>query len=227
MSIGLIVMFLYGSSDTELALNGLRDLTTMEWYVIPLLAFVFYVYGVEIQKARETNNWDAIICGLTVFGMDFFNETWNGWVCWLTQNQAFWTTPGPTALRVTVGWNIEIIFMFLLNGIIFAYFLDKDEFKKIFGIPNRWFFAIILAAFCVFIECVLNIAGLLTWTYPFWNRTFEGVWLIFFIGYFEFYIACILVLKLKTMNKRILAICIIYAIPITMNIIAASLGWVY
>ncbi|MHA1776584.1 MAG: hypothetical protein ACTSWC_07390, partial [Promethearchaeota archaeon] len=88
------------------ALTGLRDLTSLEWYVIPLLAIVFYIYAIELKKARTTGNWDIISCGLTVFGMDFFNETWNGWVMVLTNRSAFWTTPGETALRVMVGWNI-------------------------------------------------------------------------------------------------------------------------
>ena len=65
---------------SQMALEGLRDLTTLKWYVIPLLAIVFYIYTVEIQKARRSGNWDAIYAGLTLFGMDFINETWNGWV---------------------------------------------------------------------------------------------------------------------------------------------------
>jgi hypothetical protein len=224
--IGMIDMT-YGTGDTIAALTGLRDLTALEWYVIPLLAVVFYIYAVEIKKARQTGNWEVIICGLTVFGMDFFNETWNGWVCWLTQNQAFWTTPGPTALRVMVGWNIEIIFMFLLNGIVFRYMVDDDPKKKILGVPNRWFWAITLAIFCVFVEVLLNIGGLLTWTYSWWNRSFLGIWLIFLIGYFHFYVACILVLRLKTKKKQVIAMLTIYAVPIAMNIFAAFAGWIY
>jgi len=29
---------------SQMALEGLRDLTTLKWYVIPLLAIVFYFY---------------------------------------------------------------------------------------------------------------------------------------------------------------------------------------
>ena len=65
---------------SQLALNGLRDLTMLKWYVIPLLAIVFYIYTLEIKKAKSSGNWDAIYAGLTLFGVDFFNETWNGWV---------------------------------------------------------------------------------------------------------------------------------------------------
>ena len=32
------------TSATEQALSGLRDLTMIKWYVIPLLAIVFYIY---------------------------------------------------------------------------------------------------------------------------------------------------------------------------------------
>jgi len=33
---------------SQLALDGLRDLTTLKWYVIPMLAIVFYIYTVAI-----------------------------------------------------------------------------------------------------------------------------------------------------------------------------------
>ena len=99
--------------------------------------------------------------------------------------------------------------------------------KKILGLPNQWFYAIVLAAFCVFIEVLLNIGGLLTWVYPFWERSFVGVWLIFFIGYFHFYVACILVMKIKDVKKQFLAIGGIFMVAIIMNIIAAITGMLY
>ena len=124
---------------SQLALQGLRDLTTLKWYVIPLLAIVFYIYTVEIKKAKKTGNWDAIYAGLTLFGVDFFNETWNGWVFHFTQHSAFWTTPGETALRTMVGWNIEIMFMFAISGIIYYNTLSDDRDEIILGLPDRWF----------------------------------------------------------------------------------------
>ena len=104
------------TAASQMALQGLRDLSTIKWYVIPLLAIVFYIYAVEIKKARLSKNWDAVLAALTLFGMDFFNETWNGLVFHFTQYSAFWTTPGETALRTMVGWNIEIMFMFSIAG---------------------------------------------------------------------------------------------------------------
>jgi hypothetical protein len=213
---------------SRLALQGMRDFSMLEWYVIPLLAIVFYIYTSEMRKARHSGNWDAIFAGLTIFGMDFFNETWNGWVFYLTQRSAVWTTPGKTALRTMVGWNIEIMFMFAIAGIIYYNTLSPDKKEKILGLPNRWFWAVGYAAFCVFIECFLNKGGLLVWEYPFWSRSFGGVWLIFLFGYFHFYVAVILVLSLKTTKKKIIAVSTIFAIAILMNIVAFGiLGWYY
>jgi len=213
---------------SQRALEGIRDLSTLEWYVIPLLAIVFYIYTAEIRKARHSGNWDAIFAGLTVFGMDFINETWNGWVFYLTQYSACWTTPGKSALKTMIGWNIEIMFMFAISGIIFYNTLSEDKSEKILGIPNRWFWAIGYAAFCVFVECLLNMGGHLVWEYPWWNRSFGGIWLIFFFGYFEFYVAAILVLSLKTNQAKTVAVATLYTIPFLANLICMGLlGWVY
>ncbi len=213
---------------SQAALAGLWDFSMLKWYVVPLLAIVFYIYVKEMKNARRTGNWDALIAGLTLFGMDFFNETWNGWVLVLTKRSALWTTPGDTALRTMVGWNIEIMFMFAISGIIYYYTLDEDPKARILGLPNRWFWAVGYSVFCVFIEILLNKGGLLVWEYPFWNRSFGGIWLIFLLGYFEFYVAVILVLKLKTTARRFAAVAAIFAVPILMNIFArAILGWRY
>jgi len=210
------------------ALSGLWDFTMLKWYVIPLLAIVFYIYVREIKEARRSGNWDAVFAGVTLFGMDFFNETWNGWVLVLTGRSAFWTTPGETALRTMVGWNIEIMFMFAISGIIYYHTLSGNPKTRILGLPNRWFWAVGYSAFCVFIEIFLNLGGLLVWEYPFWNRSFAGVWLIFLFGYFIFYVGVIVVLSLKTTAKKVLAVSLIYAVPILMNAIArAVMGWRY
>ena len=216
------------TTATQQALYGLRDLSMLQWYVIPLFAFVFYVYVREISEARRTSNWDAVLAGLTIFGVDFFNETWNGWVMILSGRSALWTTPGPTALRTAVGWNIEIMFMFLLAGIIYYHSLSASKKEEICGIPEKWFYAAGYSALCVFVECLLNIGGLLVWEYPFWNLSFKGIWLIFFVGYFIFYCFAILVISLKTIKSKIITVVIIYAVPVIMNVLALGFwGWRY
>jgi hypothetical protein len=213
---------------TELALQNLRDLSMVKWYVIPLLAIVLYIYSSELKKAMQSKNWDAIFAGLTLFGMDFFNESWNGWILHFSQRSAFWTTPGDTALRTMVGWNIEIMFMFAIAGIIFYNSFLEDKKQKILGLPNRWFLAISFSIFCVFVECLLNIGGHLVWEYPCWYLSFQGIWLIFLIGYLHFFVAVILVLSLKTNKAKAIAVSAIYSVPIIMNIIAFGIfDWIY
>ncbi|MBT3219770.1 MAG: hypothetical protein HN348_11810 [Proteobacteria bacterium] len=213
---------------SQRALEGMRDLTTMEWYFVPLMAIIIYIYTFEMQRARRTGNWDAIYAGLTIFGMDCINETVNGWIFHFTQRSALWTTPGTTAFRVMIGWNIEIIFMFAIAGIVFYNTVSDDPKEKILGIPNRWFWAIVYAAFAVFIECLLNAGGLLVWEYPFWNRSFAGVWLIFLFGYFHFYVAAIIVISLKKTSHKIGMVSALYAITIAMNLFGMGLmGWDY
>jgi len=216
------------TSASQQALEGLRDLTTLKWYVIPLLAVVFYIYTAEIKKAHQTGNWDAIFAGLTLFGMDFINETWNGWLFYLSERSACWTAPGETALRTMVGWNIEIMFMFAISGIIFYNTLSEDRQETILGIPNQWFWAIGYTAFCVFVECLLNMGGLLVWEYPWLNLSPLGIWPIFFFGYFTFYVAIIIVINLKQIRSKIVAVAGLYAIAVVANTVCLGfLGWTY
>jgi hypothetical protein len=210
------------------ALEHLRDFSMLKWYVIPLLAIVLFIYATEMRKARANGNWDPILAGLTLFGMDFFNETWNGWVLALSGRSAFWTTPGDTALRTLVGWNIEIMFMFAIAGIVFYHMCPENRSERILGLPGRWFWAIGFSAFCVLVECVLNIGGLLVWEYPFWTRSFAGIWLIFVFGYFEFFAAINWVLGLKSVRRRVTVIAVIYAVPVVMNVFGFDvMGWRY
>jgi len=215
------------TSATIRALHGLRDLAMIKWYAIPLLAIVFYIYAVEIKKAKTSGNWNAVFAGLTLFGMDFINETVNGWIFHFTGRSALWTTPGDTALRVMLGWNLEIIFMFAIAGIIYYYTISDDPTDRILGIPDWWFWAVAYSAFCVFVECLLNIGGHLVWEYEYWNLSFKGVWLIFLFGYFHFYVATIIVLKMKSIRRKIMTVASLYGIAAIGNIVAAALGWVY
>ena len=61
-----------------------------------------------------------MLAGLTLFGKDFVNESINGWIMELSDRSALWTAPGPTALRTMVGWNLEIMFMFAIAGIVIS-----------------------------------------------------------------------------------------------------------
>ena len=63
------------------ALKILRDGSLFQWYLIPLLAFVVYVYAVEVEK----KNYNAVFAGLAFWGLDWFNEIWNALIFHFTQ----------------------------------------------------------------------------------------------------------------------------------------------
>ncbi len=66
------------TAATRQALIGLRDFSTLQWYVIPFLALVFYLYTMEIKRARAGGDWNPVFAAVAIFGADFLNESWNG-----------------------------------------------------------------------------------------------------------------------------------------------------
>jgi len=190
------------------ALAILRDGSQFQWYVVALLAFVFYVYTVEVEK----RNWSLVLAGLAFWGMDWFNEIWNGLVMHFTGYAPVWGAPGKTAYLILVGLNIEIMFMFAVSGIIWTKMLLPDKKTKILGLPNRWVVAIAGSAFCVFVEYLLNGVGALTWNYPWWSRS--APWLIFLFGYLTFFVAAFWVHDMKTLKAKLIAVGTIWAVVI-------------
>jgi len=190
------------------ALAILRDGSQFQWYVITLLAFVFYVYTVEVEK----RNWGLVLAGLAFWGMDWINEIWNGLVFHFTGYAPVWGAPGKTAYLILIGLNIEIMFMFAVSGIIWAKMLLPDRKAKILGLPNRWFIALAGSVFCVFVEVVLNSVGALTWEYPWWNR--GAPWLIFLVGYLTFFIVAFWVHDMKTLKAKLITVGTIWAVVI-------------
>jgi hypothetical protein len=202
---------------SQQALKILRDASLFQWYLIPLFAFVFYVYAVEIER----RNWSCVLAGLAFYGMDLFNEIWNALVLHFTQRSALWTTPGATAYLMFVGLTIEISFMFAVAGVAFTKMLPKDKGLKILGIPNRWFFAVANAIFCVFVEVLLNRAGALVWEYSWWN--FPNVGLIVIFGYLTFMVVCFWVYDMKRIRDKVAVVSVIYAVDLTAIILFACL----
>jgi hypothetical protein len=190
------------------ALAILRDGSQFQWYVVALLAFVFYVYTVEVEK----RNWSLVLAGLAFWGMDWFNEIWNGLVMHFTGYAPVWGAPGKTAYLILIGLNIEIMFMFAVSGIIWTKMLLPDKKAKILGLPNRWVVAIAGSAFCVFVEYLLNGVGALTWDYPWWSRS--APWLIFLFGYLTFFVAAFWVYDMKTLKAKLIAVGTIWAVVI-------------
>jgi hypothetical protein len=200
-------------------LVGLRDFGTLQWYAVPLLAMLFYVYVVEIREARKSGNWDPIIAGAALFSADIVNETLNGWLFALSGYSALWLAPGPTAFRALVGLNAEIMFMFALAGIIYYKSLDDDPAKKVLGLPNRWFWALLYSGVSVFVELFLNKGKLLIWDYRWWNANVVGVLLIFTFGYLWFYLAAKFAIERKTLKAKVLVPVALVGFAAVMNVI--------
>ena len=203
------------------ALSILRDPQQFQWYVIPLFALVVYVYANEIER----RNWDLVFAGLAFWGMDWFNEIWNGLVFHFTQYAPVWGAPGTTAFLILIGLNIEICFMFAIAGITFAKMLPREKKARVLGIPNRLAFAILGSAFCVLVEVLLNAAGALTWDYPWWNARVP--WLIFLIGYFTFFIVSFWVFDMTSVRKKAVVVGAIGALDVvSLVVFGAVLHWI-
>ena len=203
------------------ALSLLRDGSQFQWYVIPLFAFVVYVYAVEVER----KNWSLLFAGLAFWGMDWFNEIWNSLVFHFTQYAPVWGAPANTAYLILIGLNIEICFMFAIAGIAFAKMLPQDKKLRILGIPNRLLFAIAGSAFCVFVEVLLNSVGALAWDYPWWSTS--APWLIFLIGYLYFFLVSFWVFDMDSVRKKAIAVGTIFAVDIvSLVLFAGILRWI-
>lgn len=188
------------AESAQQALSILRDGSLFQWYLITLFALVVYVYANEIER----KNWSLVFAGLAFWGMDWFNEIWNGLVFHFTQYAPVWGAPGKTGYLILIGLNIEICFMFAIAGIAFSKMLPSDKKMKVLGIPNRLLFAIVGAAFCVFVEYLLNAVGALTWEYPWWNT--GAPWLIFLFGYLTFFLVSFWVFDMESIKKKMITV---------------------
>jgi hypothetical protein len=203
------------------ALSILRDGSQFQWYVIPLFALVVYVYAVEIER----RNWSLVFAGLAFWGMDWFNEIWNGLVFHFTGRAPVWGAPGDTAYLILIGLNIEITFMFAISGVVFAKMLPPDKGLKILGVPNRLVLAVGGSIFCVFVEVLLNLVGALTWDYAWWNV--GAPWLIFLVGYLPFFLVSFWVYDMETVRQKALTVGAILGLDlVALVVFAGVLGWI-
>ncbi|MDQ1330559.1 MAG: hypothetical protein QG578_822 [Thermodesulfobacteriota bacterium] len=209
------------TESAKQALSILRDSSQFQWYVIPLFAFVVYVYASEVER----KNWNLIFAGLAYWGMDWFNEIVNSLVFHFTQFAPVWGAPGKTAYLILIGLNIEICFMFAIAGITFSKMLPADKKLRILGIPNRLFIAVGGSIFCVFVEVLLNQAGALTWDYSWWN--IKAPWLIVIFGYLTFFLVSFWVFDMESMRKKISTVGIIFSVDIiALLLFGVMLKWI-
>ena len=149
---------------TEQALSILRSGQPFQWYVITLLALVFYVYFNEAQK----KNWKGIAAGLSLYMVHWFVEIVNALIQHFS-GHALWTIPTGTAFLILIGVGVELSLMFSISGLIFSKILPEDPKAKILGINSRFFIALFNAAFFSIFEIFLVKTTCFVWVYPWWG----------------------------------------------------------
>ncbi len=209
------------TETSQTTVNMLRDPANFQWYVIPLLLVVIYIYANEVQNKR----FNVVLAGLALWGMDWFNEIWNSLVLHFSGYAPCWGLAKPMAYVILVGLNIEICFMFAIMGIAFAKNLPEDKNMKILGVNNRWFLAITFSALAVFVEIILNLAGALVWEYSFWSVKFPL--LIFLFGYLPFFVVAFWVHDMEDRKRQVKTVCGILGLDLVCLILFGGiLGWI-
>ena len=209
------------SEAAQRALQILRDGGQFQWHVVPLLLLVLYVYANEIQH----RNWNVVFAGLALWGMDWFNEIWNGLVFHFTQYAPVWGAPASTAYLILIGLNIEISFMFAIMGIVVAKTLPADRTRRVLGVPNRWFVAVAASLLCVAVELFLNAAGALTWDYWWWNVRMP--WLIIVFGYLTFFVVAFWVHDMPSIRRKAITVSAILGFDLACLVLFIGvLGWI-
>jgi len=166
------------------ALSILRSGENFQWYVIPLLAFVVYIYANEISK----KNWNGVAAGLALYVVHWFYEILNALIQHFS-GHALWTVPTGTSYLLLVGVGVELSLMFSVAGLVMSKLLPTDPKMKILGMNNRLVFAIGNAAFFALIEIFLATTPAFVWVYRWWGAfpVFITVYIPFFLAAFFAY----------------------------------------
>lgn len=212
------------SEYTQSAMEILRNpQLTLQWYTVPIFVITLYIITREIHD----KHYKVVLGGLALWGVDIFNEIWNSIICHVSGYAPVWGTPvgvGDTSWLLMIGYNVEISMMFLIMGIMACLTLPEDPKKKILGINNRVFFAVVLTTMAVIVECFLNYCGILTWEWSFWQR--KNPWLLWLIGYLPFFSAAFYTHDRPTLKGSAKVVGIILGSDALLIIICAFLGWI-
>ncbi len=201
---------------TQAALGILRKGSTFQWYFIPLLAFVVYVYFSEIEK----RNWKAVAAGLSLYSVHWAFEIANALIQRFS-GHALWTVPAGTSFLLLVGVGVELSMMFAVAGVIFTKILPADPKMKILGINNRVLIAIGNAAFFSIFEIFLAQTPAFHWVYPWW-----GALPVFVLVYIPFFLMSNFAYDWKPRTQKIVIGSIAAADALSMVVFAGILGWI-
>lgn len=208
-------MVLNHPEATQQALSIVRSGEPFQWYIIPILVIVLYIYGNEYERG----NYGAVAAGLGLYMVHWFVEIANA-VIQHASGHALWTVPTGTAFSIMVGVGAEISLMFSIAGIVTTKLLPKDPKAKMLGINSRVFIAVSTAAAAAIIEIFLVRTPTFVWVYPFW-----GAFPVFVLVYIPFFAAAVWCYD-APLKKSFTFIGALAAINIAGLIIFGSLGWI-
>ena len=201
---------------TAQALEILRSGDAFQWYVITLLALVVYVYANEYAQ----RSFKVIAAGLALYGVHWFYEILNALIQHAS-GHALWTVPTGTSFLLLVGVGVELSLMFAIAGLVMAKLLPADPKLRILGIPNRWVFAVVNAAFFAIFEIFLAKTPAFVWVYPWW-----GALPVFVAVYVPFFLAAFLCHDWPP-RRQITFIGSVFAVDAVMLVVFAGvLGWI-
>ena len=201
---------------TQQALGLLRNPANFQWYVIPLLAVVVYIYANEISNG----NWKGIAAGLSLYAVHWFYEILNA----LIQHgsgHALWTVPAGTSFLLLIGVGIELSLMFSAAGLIMSKVLPQDPKMKIIGINNRIFFAVVNAAIFSIIEIFLARTPAFHWVYPWW-----GAFPVFVTVYIPFFVVSFLCYDWKPRVQAAVIGSLFFVDAVMLVVFAGILKWI-
>lgn len=198
------------------ALGHLRSGDHFQWYVIPLLIFVVYIYANEYEKG----NYRAIAGGLALYMVHWLVEIINGLIQHFS-GHALWTVPTGTSFSILVGVGIEISLMFSVAGIVACKMMPKDPGQKVLGINNRLFYTILNAALASIIEIFLVRTPVFVWVYPWW-----GALPVFLTVYIPFFAAACYGHDWRTGTQKLFIGTLGAVNVISLIVFGAILGWI-
>ena len=176
----------------------LRDPDHFGWWLVTLLVLVLYVYAVEVERRR----WDIVLAGVAFWLADWINEIVNALVLHFSDRAALWTVTGNTGYLVLIGLTAEISMMFAISGVVYAKSLPPDPRTKLLGMPNRLAIGLGFSVFAVFVEVLLNGAGVFHWDYWWWDKPW-GLPTIVVFGYLWFFLVAAYVLDRPDNRSRL------------------------
>ncbi|MFD6826964.1 hypothetical protein ACFWC5_42655 [Streptomyces sp. NPDC060085] len=191
----------------------LRDPSHFQWAIVPMLAFVIYIYAVEIER----RNWRTLSAGLAFYGTEWLAEIANATWGHFSDTGPLWRTPADSTYVILVGLNIEISLMFAIYGIVVAKILST--------VKSRWLVIVGFSVFCAIVELILHSWGALTWDHWWWG--WPNMWTVIVFAYAPGTIIAVLAFDSKPTTIKRVSIAALFAIDATLiGLGVGILGWI-